>query len=1071
MDTTQPNNDLFAPPTPDELASARAPKPAQADMFAPPTPGELQAVAKKPAPDMFAPPTHEELAATKPTGKPPEMLPDEYFQTLGKKHGVDPEELKSLAPYFGAVAETHGVGETLGQAGKLAAGTASRIIGSPAQKAYIALQSNPKMQAALDELRETGNTQQPLLGKVGEAITSPLGAVGAEAGLAGRLATAGGIGAAFGLGESKTGEEARGALQGAAGGLIVGGAAEALGAGINKLGVMREARAAAAEAGPISKQVDIEEAVQKELARTGNSEKQLEDFVVRGDDIPDYEDLARKQLDPEALEAVRGGSSPKSLEDIGDELSIKRLTNFTEDLTGQVPEDVGEARKLLSSWADRQGGEDALAEKYAQFAEKDIAKRAIESQDLVVQGTGQFSEKAANFVSDRQYVNRHIDDRSGTKTAPLELELNQNQNKMAQAMNPIKEEQQSVFDLARKTGVDRDLVDGGKIYRALDSGSMASLSPEEVQVAEKIKNYFDGVKQYANGDVSSVHPEIKPLSIPEKEGGYIPHQLVDAPVIITRLQDRIATAEQELGRLQDIQRGAEWRQALQGNETVQELVRAANLFSKEPIESGRDLSNKLSEMMFTKQGMSSMETKARSALERQGGIPDFMLETNVYKLMNKYANNTLKHLYLREPVDKMATEAYKLEKLGDLAGAQFVRNSITGAMGGTRAGTAAAQWQFMNTQASARLLQMADRVGRDTVSGQALIFTKQLPDFILSLNHQIYPNMLAWSPHAIIQNMCQSMEKLAPELGGVYGYKTLASVAPKTALNFTKLVEESNRLGLMPVQVSRAGQQQLKEGIRRSALWNMSDAAVESAGKMGMFIFQKSEQMNRALVISVADRMSKDIASGSQAALASLNRFPEQVRNSVLADTSHIANNYETLAKYLNSTAAYNYSKASMSEFGQVMGPLFSTFSKWPTATAGDIIYQMRSRGVMASLPRNAEKYLLPWMILGQAQRTLLGAPEDMSDMQKKIVGREGLSGMSPIGTLKNVANGQMLVPPMARTASEVVRPLLRGDTDSAKNGLINLAKSYTPGAGIFRFVTQDALKYIDSFDQEIKGK
>lgn len=1117
---TNQHTDIFAPPSEEELQrvttkSAKQPQDSDAgsDMFAPPTKEELAQHASAPQDDMFAPPKPHELA-----GKPapvPELLPDSYFQELAKKQGVDPDELKSLAPYFGATAETHGVGDTLGQAGKFAVGSLGRTLGNIPQKIAIELQDNPGMRDALEDLRETGRKQANPITSIGEQIASPFANVGAGAGLAGRLATAAGMGAVSGAAESKHGHELEEAAKGGAAGLAVGAGIEGIGAGIAGLAKMRTSKAL--DAAPVSQQVHIGSATEAERGLHQDADKIVEDFIMRGnmpEEASKVDKLLERNYDKHDLENIldpttteghlfREKMQPKlessasqdaaaaaeplhiSVDEVkqalAHDVADARLKQFAEDLTGQAPKNTQEARQLVNQWGSGQGGLDAIKNKYELFTEKQAANRAIRNNDMEVQGTGNATEKFGNYLSDRQYVLQHLDDRAGTKTNTILRDINENSNKMSQALAPLREREQQIFRNAKKTGVDSELVNNetNRVYDALDSGDLSKLSPAETKSAEEIREYFDTTRQFANEGVSKLHPEIAPLSVGDarnvagEPSGYVPKQLTDTPTIINRLQERIAAAEEQVGKLSELRRGTpEWKAATQ-DPNVQDLLHASGLFNGNEVTSGQELTNKLSEMMYSKAGQQALETRARSAMQRSGdgGIPDFLLEKNLYKLMRKYSDNTLKHVYLRQPIDRLALEAHKLEKLGDLTGAKYVRDTITGAMGGVRSGTLSAQWQHMNTQASAKLIEMANRVGKDTVRGQILMFTKQLPDLLLSLNHQIYPNALGWSPHAVIQNLTQSVAKLAPELGGRYGYTTLAQVAPKTALNIAKYTAEAQRLGMIPAEMSRNGQQALKEGIRRGALWNMTDATVEAAGKIGMAAFQKSEEFNRALVVSVADKMSKDLAAGNGAAMASLSRFPQDIRNTILRDPGHIRDNYELLAKYLNSTTMYNYNKASMSELGQTLGPLFSTFSKWPTATAGDIIHNVRSLGLTGSIPRNVEKYLAPFMLLAAAQRLTLGAPDEMSDMKKKLVGKEGLSGMAPIGTVKGLLTGEVFTPPILRTVGSALKPAATGNTEGLKSGISSIAKSYAPGAGIFKFFTEDMLKYLDSADKQLKGK
>ena len=105
LSETSTENDIFAPPTAEELAGP------EEDIFAPPTAAELAEPAVEE--DIFAPPTAEELAAPdiateKPGGKlvfAPHMMPADMVESLAAKYGKTPEDVRSLVIMHGATAD------------------------------------------------------------------------------------------------------------------------------------------------------------------------------------------------------------------------------------------------------------------------------------------------------------------------------------------------------------------------------------------------------------------------------------------------------------------------------------------------------------------------------------------------------------------------------------------------------------------------------------------------------------------------------------------------------------------------------------------------------------------------------------------------------------------------------------------------------------------------------------------------------------------------------------------------------------------------------------------------------
>ena len=152
-----------------------------------------------------------------------------------------------------------------------------------------------------------------------------------------------------------------------------------------------------------------------------------------------------------------------------------------------------------------------------------------------------------------------------------------------------------------------------------------------------------------------------------------------------------------------------------------------------------------------------------------------------------------------------------------------------------------------------------------------------------------------------------------------------------------------------------------------------------------------------------------------------------------------------------------------MSEYGRTMGPLFSTFSKWPTATVGQIIEGYRTKGAIRGSTQLTEQLVAPFLLLEAADWAMgqANAWDDAegTDVQKKLLSREGLSQGAPIGNIKGIITGDFFSPPIIDTAMKVIQALGTEDRamaleKAASNGLY----MFEPGGigGWIRFVTDD---------------
>jgi hypothetical protein len=85
----------------------------------------------------------------------------------------------------------------------------------------------------------------------------------------------------------------------------------------------------------------------------------------------------------------------------------------------------------------------------------------------------------------------------------------------------------------------------------MNSGTLEGLSPEEQQIAQKFKQYFDNAREFSNGLVKTRDPGISPLNIPKLEN-YVPHiaQSVSEmiPTVESKVQQTLDKLSESLGR-------------------------------------------------------------------------------------------------------------------------------------------------------------------------------------------------------------------------------------------------------------------------------------------------------------------------------------------------------------------------------------------------------------------------------------------------------------------------------------------------------------------------------------------
>lgn len=1056
--------DLFAPPTDDELMAPPAKEELEGDsLFAPPTEDE----------SLFAPPGFDE--------KSDKDISEAEFEQLSKKYGVPAQELRELAPYYGAVAQPKDLPEALAQGGRAVVGSLGRSVGLGIPQFIYKKLQDPGTRAALDELTERGRAQTSLAQDAAEMVAAPVSLLSKGAGAGARLAEAVGMGTTMGLTSSKEGEELSGAATGLAFGGGVAAGAEVLGKVLQKVGKPNAAEKVVQDSILSRDAVEIDKATQTVLKEKEQSEAIIEDIIQSRKtlDQPQAAVIVKEQLDPETLAKYMDPSTeegklirdkvlkenPDLIKDLGYERAIeqtlaadaveRRARDFAEELTGSRPKTLAEAQDVISKSTEGKAGVQDL---YRTFREEKAALEAIDTAGLRGGRGDNFKDKTLNFISDAQFVLRDIDNKLGTSLEPIHQKLNQAYNKMTFTRLDASKQLADIFKKNKK--IDDVIVNTDKIYKALDSGNVAGLSPEELRAANDFRNYFDKQLEFVNSSVKSKDPNISPLSIPKREN-YVPHMLLEPNDMVAVIERRVEALEKQLGKPLSSFTPKEVAQ-LESVQEGKELLQALKVFDAKPVKSGPDLSARLKDTFFSSGGRARLDSEARAALERTGNIPEFMREKNLYRLANKWSTNTLRHLYLRDNMNKLGSYAKRLKGAGAELEARYIENLLAD-INGVRKGTAADLTRNTINKWQRAVDKLEEKSSSKSTKAVATAL-KTIPEITSDLGKQIYPNLLGLNPKSLVQNAMQPLLKTAPELGGKYGYETVLKGTLLTLKNFNKYVKRAEQLGLMPAEFTTKYSRAIADGIRRNSLYAIPSEQATKLGEVALYLYSKMDILNRAIALGTSDIMARDIAKGTPAVKAAFKKLPNTIKSEINS-TKNVEEIADIIGRHLNAATQYNYNRISMSEFGRTMGPLFSIFSKWPTATAGDIIGELRDKGTLKGSLRNLEKYVYPLLMLKAIDYLATegeGTKEGYSDVTKKFVGGTGLAQAAPLGSIEGIIKGDFFTPPAIDAVMQgLIIPTIEGDTGKLQKGLANALQQWTPGSVYVRFLTDDLVTYL----------
>jgi len=472
-------------------------------------------------------------------------------------------------------------------------------------------------------------------------------------------------------------------------------------------------------------------------------------------------------------------------------------------------------------------------------------------------------------------------------------------------------------------------------------------------------------------------------------------------------------------------------------------------------------------------------------MERMDTIPLWARETNLYKLADKWANSTMRALYLRQPIAEMKRQAGILRATKSIRDAEYVERLIQDQLGirentwGEFASRIRGKWLFKMDQAIA--------AAKNPVKRASLEVIRAVPGMTEYLLRQIYPNLLgAFSPRALIMNSTQTFTKTLPEFGGVYGASLFIRGAAGVK-QIGKLFSDKELVarGVMPRQFVSGGKPYLAEGMLRSGAFRAGDKLLNKAADVGMFFYQGMETLNRNIAYNAGRTMASDLMQASglnkRLAMRSLDKMPKNVRRDAMqALSAGDANKLEeVITQHIVDITQYQYNRASMSEMGRTMGPLFATFAKWPTATYGQIKYELQTKRLSDASLRLFTTMLAPLLTLqaadyviaetyrGEGQLNPLAKEEGFSDRKAKIFSSGGLSQSSPVGNVMAIATGDFFIPPAFDTIIKITQAgeeASKGDSGKLETAISNALYMFAPGGvgGWIRLLTDDLVTLVD---------
>ncbi len=1065
--------------------------PAEADPFA-------EFAKQKSEEDPFA-----EFAAKPKEEERGEPIKDAEIAAIAQKHNISPEKLeylRSFVEFRGGYTETP---VDFAKAARQIGGFASEALayGVP-QFAVKKMEDDPAIRAAMDDLgnlvderktylRQAAEIGVGFLTGAGEAKLATAGikagakAVGKEVAAeaverAVPVAIGATAGGALGLSKSREGEEVSGAVVGAA---IGAGAAAAIGKGIQVISDRRARGAAEAAAKEAAEAPDLIQKIRPEVEKQSGLTEIVDDLIAKQTASPGDAAIARAVNNVDELipavgedkivkagrqilenmdeslrpriesEIAQFGSEPRRMA----RLIQMKLDEALPKFADEIGEKAGSAREALQVVATRAGeGAEFLSKRYRDGLEKEIHSNLV-SQRLVERALSNTAEGTVlqglgRKISDYQFVIRQIDRLRGTRLEPLLNAANEKYNAFTRHMAASAKEVEQLQNAVKASGITPN-----ELYNALDKPGVVKFTGQKGQVVEAYKNWFEKMRQEANA---------QGLNIAKREN-YVPHFLKDHFEIAKGIRERVREVEQRFGINLTNYTQEQYNEAVQKgmNESplYRELKDGLDYLYGEKIGTPEKLQDFLNQQMNPRSAGVRSFSKAAAVYRRTAEeVPLFLRETDVGRLSVRWASTTLKHAYLRNEFAEFEKARDMLAKAGFKADAETLTDWLTDNLGGTRAKT----WRAATQELSNTLMNMADKGG--TKGRLATMLLEGGANNFMRFTGAVYPNFLGFNVRSALQNMTQPFLVTAPELGAVLGPRYIMRTLPKLA-NVKRLMQTAEQY--RAAQWSTELQSVLESSMKRSWIGEKSDKVLRQYTNLAMGMYELAERANRAIVVDMGQELAKDILAKDKTAMQYLSKLNTGVRREIqdaIAKGDAAAAEKLIVNNLLDKTV-FQYNKLSMSEFGRAMGPVMSTFSKWPTVLAGDIIDTYERRGAGKGSMDLARKYLGPLALLAAGNAALTGGEAfKQEDVQTAalIGGKQGLTSLSPLMSLKQGIG----MPPLVQSGKKITEGALSGDENKVIQGLASVGDAYIPAIpGILRTIN-DVSKLTEGEETEVRS-
>jgi lysozyme len=1042
----------------------------------------------------------KQAQATMISGKAEEIrvLPSE-LTALARIHDVPVSSLEGWSAFLGTpeAKKRDLIGE-VAEFGKYIGGTLSNMItvGLP-QKLAVETQANPKMRKALEDLRTLADAKRSGLVTAAEIAgglrMAPLGLTLAEkAAKAAKLGTAattaakaGAVAGGLGVGgyaQSESGKEVAGITTSLAlGGALLGGAKLAG----ETVGVLRSAASKASKALQDADPQFLEKATAKAGEQFQGVDTILNTSVIRntsvtGEDLKDATKLAEKlgpqnvqqiaehvqQTRPVMVEIVKENLARVG-QDTPERVNQEVARWFTENSVRQValetfgtkiPYRQGDVLKTVRTVLNRP--EDAAAAlnrmRVSQVVRSEVRRGNYQKMPEVASSL----KRIGDVVVGSRYAAEAIDRRHGTKIVPTLDTMSRKFNEFHAYLRPRAEEVSTLIKNTRATNLTSE-----ELYQKLDKGGSFGDEAKDAILQSWRKFFSDSAD-----DAGKLGVQI------QKRANYVPYAMKPQEELYTTLKEAAEQFRTKHGvdlLNQDLtkEQVKEFKN-MKGFES--DLLRSLDILSGDP-----KLKNYQAKLLGvlndSKTGAINRVISAR-ALERTGDeLPSLIRDQDVGRLAQRWLESTFKAGTMRDSIAELRTASQLMRTIGDKRANKYLNNLVADLSGMPRDGGIGRELSQVKANMAANI---ADKALNST-GPQKLAYwgVQKFTDAMPLMYNTMYSNALGFSPRQAIANISALATQTIPELGYAFGSKMASkalinvlndltyqreiivkspAVAKKLGVEVGSTVKTRSMRrwleneGLASSQWNENIERSIANSMKKSWIGEKSDAVINAYAKVGMAMFEATETIYRVMAVDMAKQVNKAIIKGEPEAGKFLDSLPRSYRK-LIDEAKDEAASEKLLTDYIIGKTVYNYNQASASEIGRSLGPILSSFTKWPTEQLGDAVNTFAKNGVTAGAADFLYRRMAPLAGLIMLDQ-MTGWRED-PETAFLVTGKKGMQQWAPVNSLASIFGGDV-APPIVSVPAAAAKAAVTADPEAAAKATMDAGRLFIPGVKVYSVIT-----------------